>query len=100
MFVTKYTKQFLIATVAIFAISIGLVVSLGLPLGIDFTGGALTEVSYDVQPEKSTVDASLRELSLGGYSLRASVDETGKDGFILRSRDLSEPERLTVENTL
>jgi preprotein translocase subunit SecF len=100
MFVTKYTKQFLIVTVAIFVIGIGLIVSLGLPLGIDFTGGALTEASYDVRPDKGAIETSLNELSLGGYSLRASVDETGKDGFLLRSRDLTEGERLNVEGIL
>lgn len=104
MFITKYTKYFFIATGLIFAVAIGVVWYFGLLLGIDFTGGALTEVTYIEQPQKSEVEMSLdalsTEINLGGYSLRASADETGKDGFILRSRDLEESERLQIQNVL
>lgn len=80
--------------------SILIVGSLGLKLGIDFTGGALTEVSYEELPEKATLESGLNELSLGGYSLRGSQDDSGRDGYLLRTRDLSESERITVSTVL
>lgn len=93
MFVTRYTKQFLIITALIFAVSIGIISTLGVPFGIDFTGGALTEVSYDERPSKEELQVELDTLSLGGYSLRSTTEETGREGYILRTRELSEEER-------
>ena len=78
----------------------GVVGSLGLNLGIDFTGGSLTEVAYEVRPEKSVLESELNNLGLGGYSLRETLDEGGRDGYILRTRDLSEPERIAVEEAV
>lgn len=100
MFVARYTKEFLIAAVVIFVVAIGIVGTLGLPLGIDFTGGALTEVSYDQLPEKSVAEESLSGLDLGQFSLRGTISESGRDGYILRTRDLSEDERQMVEAQL
>ncbi|MEX0918248.1 MAG: protein translocase subunit SecF [Candidatus Paceibacterota bacterium] len=69
---------------------------LGLNLGIDFTGGALTEVAYEERPAQSELEAQLNTLALGGYSLRETVDDAGRDGYLLRTRDLSEAERQQV----
>ncbi len=104
MFAQKYTKQFLILASLIFAGAFGIILILGLPLGIDFVGGSLTEVSYGERPERDILEMSLNELSteidLGGYSLRATNDESGKRGFILRTRDLEESERQQVEEVM
>jgi preprotein translocase subunit SecF len=103
MFVSRFTKQFLIIAGLIFAVTIGILVTLGLPLGIDFTGGALTEVSYEIRPEKSDLESTLNTLpgtDLGGYSLRVTEDETGRPGYILRTRDLEESERQIVAAAL
>jgi preprotein translocase subunit SecF len=102
MFAAKYTKQFLIAAAAIFIIGFAIVGALGLPLGIDFTGGALTEVSYDERPEREAIESALEsiDVELGQFSVRRASSESGRDGFILRTRDLTEDERQTVEGTL
>lgn len=72
----------------------------GLKPGIDFTGGSLMEVSYNSRPEKAEVETKLNEMDLGGYSLRESLDQKGKDSFQLRTRNLSEDERVAVETAL
>lgn len=100
MFVAKYTKQFLIVAALIFVVAGGIVGVFGIPLGIDFTGGSLTEAAYDVRPEKPVLEAALNELNLGAYSLRGTVGEDGRDGYILRTRDLSDDERQTVQAAL
>ncbi len=100
MFVTRYTKQFLLAAIGIVVASLGILATLGLPLGIDFTGGALTEVSYTERPEKVQAEMALESIGLGNYSLRETIDETGRDGYILRSRDLTEEERIAVDEAL
>lgn len=100
MFVARYTKQFIIAAAVLFTGAAGTVGVLGLPLGIDFTGGALTEVSYTQQPQQEVVEAALLPLSLGGFSLRQTVTDAGREGFILRTRDLSEEERQLVNRAV
>jgi len=100
MFFIIHKKIFLSIAALVAAASIGIIAVLGLPLGIDFTGGALTEVVYETVPEKTQVEAALNTQGLGAYSLRETVDDTGKGGYILRTRDLSESERISVSATL
>lgn len=100
MFITRYTKQFLIVAVGIVlaaAIALG---TYGVTLGIDFTGGALTEVSYTARPDKASVETLLDTRNLGGYSLRVSDDLSGNEAYILRTRHLTETERQEVTATL
>lgn len=93
MFVIKYRKIFFIISAVIVGLSIFAVSVFGLQFGIDFTGGSITEVSYpDGRPDKSELTGRLDTLPIGGYSLR----ETGESGYILRTRDLSEEERVGV----
>ena len=80
--------------------SAGVVGSLGLNLGIDFTGGALTEVSYEVRPDKAALESELSAFDLGGFSLRETADEAGRDGYLLRTRDLAETERIGVSEVM
>lgn len=99
IFVT-HKNLFLGIAAVVVAASIAVLVTLGLPLGIDFTGGSLTEVSYDELPEKVTIESALAPLELGNYSLRESVSEEGNAGYVLRTRDLTEEERVAVETAL
>lgn len=107
MFAITYKKIFLGVAAAIMFGSLAVVGVFGLNLGIDFTGGSLTEVAYTQEAERLVpieidVTNGLRSLDfeLGGLSLRQAVTEDGRDGFILRTRDLSEPERVAVEKVL
>ncbi len=96
----RYTNIYLLIAASVMTISIALIVSLGLPLGIDFTGGSLTEVAYDVRPDKATVIAATSDLVPGDLSVRETVDESGRDGFMIRTKDLSEAERQSVADAL
>ena len=100
MTIIKYKNIFLAIGMGIMIISLGLIFGLGLKPGIDFTGGALMEVSYDNRPAKADVEAGLNELDLGGYSLREADGESGRDVYMLRTRALSDSERTSVEETV
>ncbi len=100
MFVIKFRKYFLALGAIIAVASLLIIFTLNLNLGIDFTGGALTEVTYEEKPDKAELETTIDTLSLGGYSLRESVSDTGQAGYILRTRDLSEAERTTVASVL
>jgi preprotein translocase subunit SecF len=57
-------------------------------------------VSYGERPAKESLSSELDQLGLGGYSLRETLDDEGRDGYILRTRDLTEDERVTVGATV
>jgi preprotein translocase subunit SecF len=69
----------------------------GLKIGIDFKGGALTEVVYKTQrPTQNTLEKPLNDLNFGSIMLQP----TGELGYIVKSRDLSDAEHTTLLNTL
>ncbi len=97
MLIVKYRKIFFILTGLIIAAAIFSVSFFGLNFGIDFTGGAITEVSYTSErPTKESLEEHLGGLDIGGFSIR----ETGENGYILRTQDLTEERRVEVLNTL
>lgn len=100
MFIITYRKYFLAFSAVAVIFSALAIAALGLKLGIDFTGGALTEVAYTTMPEKAAVVTELDALNLGGYSLREAGDGAGQGGYLLRTRDLSETERVAVSTVL
>ena len=103
MFVIKYRKIFFIFTGVIVISAIFSIIFFGLNFGIDFTGGAITEISYetvDFEKEKrlskEALEERLRNLPIGGFSIRP----TGDDSYILRTRNLTENERIDVIDAL
>jgi len=69
----------------------------GLNFGIDFKGGSIAEVNYqNSKPDISLVKTRIDQLNLGEYSVRS----TGESGFIIRTKNLSEPERVSLLQNL
>ncbi|MDP2767858.1 MAG: protein translocase subunit SecF [Candidatus Methanoperedens sp.] len=65
----------------------------GLNLGIDFTGGSLLEIEYlNDRPENSAIKEKISPLNLGNISLQP----TGDNGLLIRSKDLSEEEHQAI----
>jgi preprotein translocase subunit SecF len=100
MFAITYRKIFLRIAVAVVAVSVLLIALLGLNLGIDFTGGSLTEVAYTDAPEKVELENLITEYDWGGFSVRESVDDVGREAYLIRTKDLTEPERKSLEQTV
>jgi len=96
MFVIRHIKKFAIITAIIFLVAIVLILSLGLKPSIDFTGGSLTEASYTEAPAEELVSETLDDIGISKYSIRESSDESGNEGYIIRTKDLSEEERIEV----
>lgn len=99
MFIIRNKKVFLIIGGAIVALCLGIVLTFGIKLGIDFTGGSLTEVRYNGVPEKALVEAAVEAQNLGEFSVRHSKSEAG-DGYLVTTRDLTEAERASLETSL
>lgn len=111
MFIIKYKKFFLSLSALFVGLSLFSIFYFGLNLGIDFKGGALTEITYLKNsenseelsfPEISKVKQNLEDLNLGPFVIQKtnSQNEEELGGVILRTRDLSEQERQAVFSVL
>ncbi len=99
MFVITHRKLFLWLALVIVASSFAIVARFGLPLGIDFTGGTLIEVTYATLPDKAAVETTLAPLGLGDPLIRRS-DNASNQGYLISVRELSLGEQQTVTNAL
>lgn len=99
MFIIKNKKIFISISIALVVLSIisMFVFKINKRLGIDFTGGALTEVTYkDARPVQADLNASLETLGLGSILLQPA----GEKDYIVKSRDLNEAEHALLLKTL
>ncbi len=97
MFIIKHKKIFIGISLGLVVLSIISLFVFGLKVGIDFKGGALTEVDYTgVRPDQVSLDTTLNTLGLGAISLQP----TGANGFIIKSRDLTDTEHTLILQTL
>ena len=97
MFVVRYKKIFFIATGLVVALSVAAMVVYGFNVGIDFTGGSLLEVSYIAPVSQATLEAQIRTLNLGDYSVRPSSPPAGASSdFVIRTKTLSQEEESNL----
>lgn len=97
MFIIKYKKVFVLISVCLVAVSIALISIFGIPLGIDFKGGAMMQVSYDgTRPEIALVEQLVQESNVGP----ALIQPTGTNSYTIKTRDLSEIERVGLLSSL
>ena len=101
MFSTIYKKFFLLVAVVIMLSSLVIIITLGVKYSIDFTGGSLMEISYDSTPAKELVENAVNALGFSGFSVRESgISESNKTGYLIRTKDLSEAERIQLETAM
>lgn len=97
MFIIKYKKIFISISLILVLLSFLSLFIFGLKIGIDFKGGALTEVVYKTsRPTQDVLDKSLAALNFGSVLLQP----TGDLGYIVKTRDLSDTEHITLLKTL
>lgn len=94
MFIIRNRKIFLSISAVLILLSFAAIAIFGLPLGIDFKGGALTEASYtDVRPDVEIINEALKQ---NETFVSATVQPEGEKNIIIRTKDLSETERQTL----
>jgi len=97
MFIIKHKKIFIGISVLLIILSVISIFVFGLKIGIDFKGGALSEVVYkDIRPSQSELNPVIESLNLGSVLLQP----TGDLGYIIKSRDLTEAEHTSLLNAL
>jgi preprotein translocase subunit SecF len=96
MYVVTYRKLFYTLSGILFVASIVAMFVWGFNLGIDFKGGSLLEIDYPQgRPTQTEVVNTVTPLNL-----EASVRQTGDAGYIIRMKDLSQDEKLSLLSKL
>jgi preprotein translocase subunit SecF len=93
MFIINHRGFFFWLTGLILAAALGAILSFGLPLGIDFTGGSLMHVAYqNERPALSDIEAQISPIGLGTVSVRAY----GENAISIRTRSQTPAEHEAV----
>src|SRR3989344_6290566 len=100
MFIIKYKKIFHSLLIVLVLVSVIFIIAFGLKPGIDFKGGALLEVDYSNsssgRPEVSLLENKIKTLNIN----QALIQPTGTSGYLIKTRDLSEPEHQILSSSL
>lgn len=87
MFIIRHKKIFVLISAILVFLSLLAISIWGLNLGIDFKGGAISEVSYSpVRPDIEIIKGNINKLDIGGFSIQPS----GENNFIIRTKFLDE----------
>ncbi|MGH7249373.1 MAG: protein translocase subunit SecF [Minisyncoccia bacterium] len=97
MFIVKHKKIFIGISVGLVLLSVISLFTFGLNVGIDFKGGALTEITYNTtRPSQADLNTPLQALNFGDILLQP----TGDLGYIVKSRDLNDSEHTLLLQAL
>src|ERR1035437_957039 len=100
MFIIKNKKIFIAISAGLVLLSVIFLSVFGLKAGIDFKGGALTEVAYQTsrpaQADLSSAISSVNSVNFGSVL----IQPTGDLGYIIKSRNLTETEHTLFLNIL
>lgn len=121
MYIVKHRKIFYLLSVFLIGFSVFAVTKYGLNLGIDFKGGSIVEVRYENMNSATSTGAvngavagsvasSTTGATITTESIKASLEslkigesvvrQAGSDGFIIRTKALSEVERQQIVKAL
>jgi preprotein translocase subunit SecF len=97
MFIVRNKKIFIGISVALVALAIISLFVFGLRIGIDFKGGALSQVEYKTaRPDQTKLSPALNSLGYGSVLLQP----TGENGYIVKTRDLNDTEHAALLKAL
>lgn len=98
MFIIKHKNFFFLLSIALVLSSLfSIAIFRPWNFGIEFTGGSLLEVGYpNGRPDASALREKLAPLSWVG----TQVQETGVDGFLVRTKAITEPERQQLMSVI
>lgn len=79
-------KIYFIFSSILVILSIAALAVWGLKLSVDFTGGAISEISFNARPDKALIEDVLRDLDLGNIAIIPS----GNNEFIIKTKTIDE----------
>ena len=94
--ITGKRSLFLIISEGLILIGIIALLVFGLKPGIEFSSGSILTISFEGEVEQSELETAMVEL---GYT-NAIVQHTGESDFIIRTQELSDEEKIGLEDAL
>ncbi len=94
--IIKHRKIFIGISIALVVLSLLAVVIFPPRAGIDFKGGALTEVAYTARPDAAVITAALAKTSVPD----AVIQTSGDNEFIVKTHELTEPQKAEILSAL
>jgi len=98
--ITKNTRLWFAFSGILVFVSLVLLITPSLKLGIDFTGGTLIEMVFEEDAQKETLDMALRtfgveeEINIG----IPVIQKTKTGGFIVRIKDITNEQHLALQD--
>ncbi|MGD9115586.1 MAG: protein translocase subunit SecF [Dehalococcoidia bacterium] len=96
MYITNKRSWFLVISEALILICVIALLVFGLKPGIEFGSGSILTISFEGDVEQTELESAVVEL---GYS-SAIVQHTGEGDFIIRTPELSDEEKTSLEASL
>ncbi len=94
---SKYRKAYYTLSLSLIGVAIFSLISFGMDLGIEFTGGSIIEIEYE--SERPTTE-ELRE-SLSGLDLgELMIQQAGDNAFVIRMKNISDDDYLELRGQL
>lgn len=81
-----HRKKFFIFSSILIILAVAATAKWGLKLSVDFTGGAISEIAFNVRPDNESVKAALKDLDLGNITITPS----GEKEIFVKTRDIDE----------
>jgi preprotein translocase subunit SecF len=100
MWVVSNRKIFYAISIILMVASIVAIAVYGVKPGIDFTGGTLVDVSYPGgRPDQDAITSQLSIIDTAA-SVRPSTDAQGREGYIVRMKEISQEQKAEVMDAL
>lgn len=91
MFIIKYKKIFFALAVILVGGSLVTMIVKGFKIGVDFTGGSVLEVSYDVRPSTELIKGHILPLRPD-----AQIQEVGTNDVMIRTEPIDQATKDTI----
>jgi preprotein translocase subunit SecF len=95
MFIIKYKKIFFALAIILVGGSIAAMIFKGFNVGVDFTGGSVLEVSYDVRPSTELIKGHILPLRPD-----AQIQEAGTNDVMIRTEPIDQATKDTLLTAL
>ena len=92
----KYYKLWMTVSGLILVFGVASLLTFGLNLGIDFTGGSLTEIKFQKAYDQNAISQILSEKGLEGFQLQT----TENNGLLIKTKPLKKEELDAITDAL